>query len=75
MAMKTQEQIQNALDIKQKELADLTARLDDLRVWLDGSAFMGNEQMFISCVSEREEKQRREQELRIQITFLKWVLG
>ena len=75
MAMKTQEQIQNALDIKQKELADLTARLDDLRVWLDNSAFMGNEQMFISCVSEREEKQRREQELRIQITFLKWVLG
>lgn len=75
MAMKTQEQIQNALDIKQKELADLTARLDDLRVWLDSSAFMGNEQMFISCVSEREEKQRREQELRIQITFLKWVLG
>lgn len=75
MAMKTQEQVQNALDIKQKELADLTARLDDLRVWLDSSAFMGNEQMFISCVSEREEKQRREQELRIQITFLKWVLG
>ena len=75
MAMKTQEQIQNALDIKQKELADLTARLDDLRVWLVSSAFMGNEQMFISCVSEREEKQRREQELRIQITFLKWVLG
>ena len=75
MAMKTQEQIQNALDIKQKELADLTARLDDLRVWLDSSAFMGNEQMFISCVKEREEKQRREQELRIQITFLKWVLG
>lgn len=75
MAMKTQEQIQNALGIKQKELADLTARLDDLRVWLDSSAFMGNEQMFISCVSEREEKQRREQELRIQITFLKWVLG
>lgn len=73
--MKTQEQVQNALDIKQKELADLTARLDDLRVWLDSSAFMGNEQMFISCVSEREEKQRREQELRIQITFLKWVLG
>lgn len=75
MAMKTQEQVQNALDIKQKELADLTARLADLQVWLDSSAFMGNEQMFISCVSEREEKQRREQELRIQITFLKWVLG
>lgn len=73
--MKTQEQVQNALDIKQKELAELNARLDDLRVWLDSSAFMGNEQMFISCVSEREEKQRREQELRIQITFLKWVLG
>ena len=75
MAMKMQEQVQNALDIKQKELADLTARLADLRVWLDSSAFMGNEQMFISCVKEREEKQRREQELRIQITFLKWVLG
>lgn len=73
--MKTQEQVQNALDIKQKELADLTARLADLQVWLDSSAFMGNEQMFISCVKEREEKQRREQELRIQITFLKWVLG
>lgn len=73
--MKTQEQVQNALDIKQKELSDLNARLDDLRVWLDSSAFMGNEQMFISCVKEREEKQRREQELRIQITFLKWVLG
>jgi hypothetical protein len=73
--MKTQEQVQNALDIKQKELADLTARLADLQVWLDSSTFMGNEQMFISCVSEREEKQRREQELRIQITFLKWVLG
>lgn len=73
--MKTQEQVQNALDIKQKELADLTARLADLQVWLDSSAFMGNEQMFISCVSEREEKQRREQELQIQITFLKWVLG
>ena len=75
MAMKTQEQVQNALDIKQKELAELNARLDDLRVWLDSSTFMGNEQMFISCVKEREEKQRREQELRIQITFLKWVLG
>ena len=73
--MKTQEQVQNALDIKQKELADLNARLDDLGVWLDSSAFMGNEQMFISCVKEREEKQRREQELRNQITFLKWVLG
>lgn len=73
--MKTQEQVQNALDIKQKELADLTARLADLQVWLDSSAFMGNEQTFISCVKEREEKQRREQELRIQITFLKWVLG
>ena len=75
MAMKTQEQVQNALDIKQKELADMNARLEDLRVWLDSSVFMGNEQMFISCVKEREEKQRREQELRIQITFLKWVLG
>ena len=72
--MKTQEQVQNALDIKQKELADLTARLADLQVWIDSSEDMRSENVFVAGVDERKSKERRQKELQIQITFLKWVL-
>jgi hypothetical protein len=73
--MKSAEALENALQLKEKELKDLEARLADLQVWLDSSAFMGNEGMFISCVSERQEKQKRQNELQTQIRFLKWVLN
>lgn len=73
--MKSAEALENALQLKEKELKDLESRLADLQVWLDSSAFMGNESMFISCVSERQEKQKRQNELQTQIRFLKWVLN
>lgn len=72
--MKTQEQVQNALDIKQKELADLTARLADLQVWIDSGENMRSENVFVAGVDERKSKEQRQKELQIQITFLKWVL-
>lgn len=56
------------------ELNKVRERLEWTRTWLDAANFMQVPDLFIAQVKERDELQKREQEMDFKIRFVKWVL-
>lgn len=72
--MKTAETLNLALAKYKTELNKVRERLDWTKSWLDAANFMQTPDLFIAQVKERDELQKREQELDFKIRFVKWVL-
>lgn len=73
--MKTREQIEKVIAIKEEELAKCKARLADLQVWIDSANFMQNPTLFISSVSEKKDLESRIDHLQVQIEAWRWTIG
>lgn len=72
--MKTAETLNLALAKYKTELNKVRERLDWTKSWLDAANFMQVPDLFIAQVKERDELQKREQEMDFKIRFVKWVL-
>lgn len=72
--MKNKETLTLALTKYTDELGKIRERLDWTKSWLDAANFMQVPDLFIAQVKEREELQKREQEMDFKIRFVKWVL-
>lgn len=72
--MKNKETLTLALTKYTDELGKIRERLDWTKSWLDAANFMQVPDLFIAQVKERDELQKREQEMDFKIRFVKWVL-
>lgn len=72
--MKNKERLTLALTKYTDELGKIRERLDWTKSWLDAANFMQVPDLFIAQVKERDELQKREQEMDFKIRFVKWVL-
>ena len=72
--MKTAETLNLALAKYKTELDKVRERLNWTKSWLDAANFMQVPDLFIAQVKERDELQKREQEMDFKIRFVKWVL-
>ena len=72
--MKNKETLTLALTKYADELGKIRERLDWTKSWLDAANFMQVPDLFIAQVKERDELQKREQEMDFKIRFVKWVL-
>lgn len=72
--MKTAETLNLALAKYKTELNKVRERLNWTKSWLDAANFMQVPDLFIAQVKERDELQKREQELDFKIRFTEWVL-
>lgn len=72
--MKNKETLALALTKYTDELGKIRERLDWTKSWLDAANFMQVPDLFIAQVKERDELQKREQEMDFKIRFVKWVL-
>ena len=72
--MKNKETLTLALTKYTDELGKIRERLDWTKSWLDAANFMQTPDLFIAQVKERDELQKREQEMDFKIRFVKWVL-
>ncbi|MCQ2574530.1 MAG: hypothetical protein MJ156_00295 [Alphaproteobacteria bacterium] len=73
--MKTQQQLETALKVKQKELQTAKDRLHDVQCWIDGANFLQCEDMFISSIAERNELNKRIERLATQVEIIEWLLA
>lgn len=73
--MKTREQLEKVIAIKEDELAKCKARLADLQVWIDGANFMQCQELFISSVSEKKSLENRIDHLQVQIEAWRWTIS
>ena len=72
--MKSKDALLLALTKYNEELGKIRERLDWTKSWLDAANFMQVPDLFIAQVKERDELQKREQEMDFKIRFVKWVL-
>ena len=72
--MKNKETLTLALTKYTDELGKIRERLDWTKSWLDAANFMQVPDLFVAQVKERDELQKREQEMDFKIRFVKWVL-
>ena len=72
--MKTAETLNLALAKYKTELNKVRERLNWTKSWLDAANFMQVPDLFIAQVKERDELQKREQEMDFKIRFTEWVL-
>ena len=72
--MKNKETLTLALTKYTDELGKIRERLDWTKSWLGAANFMQVPDLFIAQVKERDELQKREQEMDFKIRFVKWVL-
>ena len=72
--MKNKEALALALTKYTDELGKIRERLAWTKSWLDAANFMQVPDLFIAQVKERDELQKREQEMDFKIRFVKWVL-
>lgn len=72
--MKTAETLNLALAKYKTELDKVRERLNWTKSWLDAANFMQVPDLFIAQVKERDELQKREQEMDFKIRFTEWVL-
>lgn len=72
--MKNKETLTLALTKYTDELGKIRERLDWTKSWLDAANFMQAPDLFVAQVKERDELQKREQEMDFKIRFVKWVL-
>jgi hypothetical protein len=72
--LKNKETLTLALTKYTDELGKIRERLDWTKSWLDAANFMQVPDLFIAQVKERDELQKREQEMDFKIRFVKWVL-
>ena len=72
--MKSKDALLLALTKYNEELGKIRERLDWTKSWLDAANFMQVPDLFIAQVKERDELQKREQEMDFKIRFVKWIL-
>ena len=72
--MKSKDALLLALTKYNEELGKIRERLDWTKSWLDAANFMQVPELFVAQVKERDELQKREQEMDFKIRFVKWVL-
>ena len=72
--MKSEDALLLALTKYNEELGKIRERLDWTKSWLDAANFMQSPDLFVAQVKERDELQKREQEMDFKIRFVKWVL-
>lgn len=74
--MKTQEQLEFALEKKQIELSDMRKRVEELNLWMDANnVFPKNDNTFLEkLLTEKAEENRRVEQLQAQVAILKWCI-
>lgn len=75
--MKTQEQLETALNLKTEELKKISLRLEETDAWITARnvfAIDGDAKFMEKLLTEKIDAKERKLQLETQITFLKWVL-
>ena len=75
--MKTQEQLETALNLKTEELKKISLRLEETDAWITARnvfAIDGGAKFMEKLLTEKIDAKERKLQLETQITFLKWVL-
>lgn len=75
--MKTQEQLETALNLKTEELKKISLRLEETDAWITARNVFGvdgDTNFMEKLLTEKIDAKERKLQLETQITFLKWVL-
>ena len=76
--MKTQEQLETALNLKTEELKKISLRLEETDAWITARNVFtidGDTKFMEKLLTEKIDAKERKLQLETQITFLKWVLA
>lgn len=75
--MKTQEQLETALNLKTEELKKISLRLEETDAWITARNVFAvdcDTKFMEKLLTEKIDAKERKLQLETQITFLKWVL-
>lgn len=75
--MKTAEQFQTALTVKESQLAEVTKKIADVDAWVEANNAFGtsNDHAFLEkLLTEKVDLRTRQIQLQAQVDFLKWGL-
>ena len=76
--MKTQEQLETALNLKTEELKKISLRLEEADTWITARnvfAIDGDTKFMEKLLTEKIDAKERKLQLESQVAFLKWVLS